>query len=150
MRLVSAFVLAVLALSSGEARASDISALFKDYGLFGTWAVDCKTGASPDNPHVTVSETEPGRIVERHDLGPRYGANAYRMLDAHRVSATRIAIETAFQPDSEAEQKQELVLSVRDGTRRTMFTQVAGGAVRVKDGAVVGHGVKTPTLRKCE
>ncbi len=150
MRLVSALVLAALTTPAHPPATSDVSALFKDYRLFGEWAVDCKAPASPENPHVVVSEPEPGRIVERHDLGSRYGANTYRMLDAHRVSATRIAIEALFQPGSEAEQKQELVLSVRDGVRRTMFTQIEGGAVRVKDGAVVGYGVKTPRLRKCE
>ncbi len=150
MRLVSALVLAAVTNPAHSPTAADVAALFKDYRLFGEWAVDCKAQASPENPHVTVSEPEPGHVVERHDLGSHYGANTYRMLDAHRVSATRIAIEAVFQPGSEAEQKQELVLSVRDGVRRTMFTQIAGGAVRVKNGAVVGYGVKTPRLRKCE
>ena len=31
-----------------------------------------------------------------------------------------------------------------------MFNQPEGGAVRVKDGIAIGHGVKTPLLRKCD
>ena len=63
---------------------------------------------------------------------------------------TRIAIEAVFQPGSEAEQKQELVLSVSDHRRRTIFTQIEGGAVRVRNGVVVGYGVQTPRLTRCE
>ena len=150
MHLVSALVLAVLAGPTHSSPTSDVSALFKDYGLFGTWAVDCNAEASPENPHVTVSEPEPGNVVERHDLGSRYATNAYRMLDAHRVSATRIAVEVLLQPGTEAEQKQELVLSVSDHRRRTIFTQIEGGAVRVRNGVVVGYGVQTPRLTRCE
>ncbi len=150
MRVVSALVLAALASSASPPASTGVSALFKDYGLFGEWAVDCKAQASPDNPHVTVSEPEPGRVVERHDLGSRFTANTYRMVDAHRVSNTRIAIEAVFQPGSEEEQTQELVFSLRDRTRRTIFTQIEGGAVRVKDGVAVGYGFKTPRLKKCE
>jgi hypothetical protein len=151
MLLAGALLLAALATPAADTPpASDVSALFNRFGLFGEWAVACKAQASPKNPHVTVSEPEPGRVVERHDLGSRYGANTYRMLDAHRISPTRIAIEAEFQPRTEAEQKQDLVFSVHDRTRRTLFVQTAGGAVRVKDGVVVGYGVRTPRLRKCE
>ena len=151
MRLVSAFVLAALAGSAGHsAPSTGVSALFKDYGLFGIWAVDCAAEPSPENPHVTVSEPKPGRVTERHDLGPRYGTNTYRMLDAHRISATRIGIDALFQPDSEAEQRQALEFSVRDHTRRTILVRIEGGAVRVKDGVLTGHGVQTPRLKKCE
>jgi hypothetical protein len=150
MRFFSALVLAAVSNPAHSPASPDLSGLFKIYDLFGEWAVDCKAQASPENPHVVVNEPEPGRVIERHDLGQRYGTNTYRMLNAHRVSATRIGIEAVFQPGSEAEQTQEIVLSVRDGARRTMFTRVQGGAVRVKDGAVVGYDVRTPTLRKCE
>lgn len=150
MYLVSTLVLAALASPAHSPAATEVSALFKDYGLFGTWAVDCKADASPENPHVTVSESEPGTVLERHDLGSRYAANTYRMVEAHRVSDTRIAVEAVFQPETEAEQKQDLVFSVHDRTRRTIVMQVAGGAVRVKNGVVVDYGVKTPSLMKCE
>ena len=151
MRLVSVFVLAALSGSAGYPPLStDVSALFKDYGLFGIWAVDCAAEPSPENPHVTVNESEPGRVTEWHDLGPRYGTNTYRMLDARRISATRIGIEALFQPDSEAEQRQALEFSVRDHTRRTILVRIEGGAVRVKNGIVTGRGVQTPRLKKCE
>jgi len=42
------------------------------------------------------------------------------------------------------------VFRVREGTRRTLFNQPDGGAVRVKDGIALAHGSKTPVLNKCD
>lgn len=148
MRLVILLALVLLSLPSAAQDKSDVAALFKDYGLIGEWAVDCKADASPSNPHVEVADDD-GNIVERHDLGSGYRVNAYRVLGAHRVSATEVSVQALFEPDSEAEQKQDLTFSVHDGTRRTLFTRVEGGPVRVKDGRVVGHNLKTPRLNKC-
>ena len=37
---------------------------------------------------------------------------------------------------------------MRNGTRRTMFNRPEEGAVRVRDGTVVGAGLKTPLLKQ--
>ena len=55
-----------------------------------------------------------------------------------------------FQPGAQGEERQKLVFLIRNGTRRTMFNQPDGGAVRVKDGIALAHGIKTPVLKKCE
>ena len=52
--------------------------------------------------------------------------------------ASSLSVEVIFQPGTEAEERQKLVFLVRDGTRRTMFNQPDGGAVRVKDGIALG------------
>jgi hypothetical protein len=67
-----------------------------------------------------------------------------------KLSDTRIAVQVIFQPGKEAEERQRLVLTVRDGTRRTLFTQPQDGPVRVREGVVAAYGVPTPLLRKCE
>jgi hypothetical protein len=149
MRFLSVLALLLLSVSASAQEQPGVAKLFKDYGLIGEWAIDCKAKASPENPHVTVTQDDAGNIVERHDLGDDYRANAYRVLAAKRVSPTEVSVQALFEPDSEAEQKQDLTFSVHDGTRRTVFTRVEGGPVRVKNGVAVGYGVKTPRLKKC-
>ena len=150
MRLVSALALLLLATRAVAQETPGVAALFKDYGLLGEWAIDCKSKASPENPHVRVSEDDEGNIVELHDLGEDYRVNAYRMLAAKRLSQTEVSVEALFDPGSDAEQKQDLTFSVHDGTRRTVFTRVEGGPVRVKNGVAIGFGAKTPRLSKCQ
>jgi len=43
-----------------------------------------------------------------------------------------------------------LVFLVRKDSRRTIFNQADGGAVRVKDGVVTAFAAKTWVLEKCE
>jgi hypothetical protein len=89
-------------------------------------------------------------VSESHDLGPNYTINHYSMVSAERLSAEQLAVAVIFQPGTETEERQNLVFRVREGTRRTLFNQPDGGAVRVKDGIALAHGSKTPVLNKCE
>lgn len=129
--------------------ADALERLFQNAGLFGTWALDCAQPASPTNPRVNVSAPTEGLVMEVHDLGPDASPNIYSVLTAERQGGDRVAVEVLFQPGTETEQKQKLIIQVRKDSRRTLFNQPEGGAVRVKDGVVVGTTFKTPTLKKC-
>jgi len=124
--------------------------VLREFQLFGTWAVDCGKPASAANPYVKVTNPSPGLVFEEHRLAEDGPVNRYSVLSAERLSATRVALAVIFQPGEEGEERERLVLQVRDGTRRTIFNQAQDGPVLVKNGAVVGHGMKTPLLNKCE
>lgn len=149
MRIVAVLLLAA-AMSAPAEAALTTEELFNSFGLFGTWAADCKREAAFDNPHVTVTMPGPGLILEDHNLGNDNAVNRYSILSAEKLSDTRIAVQVIFQPGRETEERQRLVLAVHDGTRRTLFTQPLDGPVRVSDGVVAAYGVATPLLRKCE
>ncbi len=146
MRIVAVLVLAGVT----SASAAPVDMLFQQFGLFGTWATDCRQAASPANPHVIITTPSPGLVLENHDLGPSYSVNHYRMLSAERLSAEQLSVVVVFQPGTDDEERQKLVFLVRKGTRRTMLNESEGGMVRVKDGVVVGRGSNTPELNKCE
>ena len=91
-----------------------------------------------------------GLILEDHNLGPDFAINRYSVVSAERASPTNLSVDVIFQPGTEVEERQKLVFSLHDNTRRTMFNQTNGGAVRVKDGIALARGSKTPLLRRCE
>ena len=126
-----------------------VAAVLKNFGLFGAWAVNCAAPATPANPHVSIVETEPGTVVERHDLGPEYETNSYRVIAAEALSKTRVSVDVVFKPGTERQEQQRLVFRVEHDTRRTMFNRIENGAVVVKDGVVVGRGARTPLLHRC-
>jgi hypothetical protein len=99
---------------------------------------------------VNIATSSPGLVAENHDFGRDYAVNHYSVLSAERLSDDRLSVEVIFQPGTDAEERQKLVFLVHDRTRRTLFNQLAGGAVRVKDGIVLARGIKTPLLTKCE
>ena len=119
VRIVAVLVLAGVT----SASAAPVDMLFQQFGLFGTWATDCRQAASPANPHVIISTPSPGLVLENHDLGPSYAVNHYRMLSAERVSAEQLSVVVVFQPGTDDEERQKLVFRVRKGTRRTMLNE---------------------------
>ena len=143
--------IALIVLAAIPAAASpSTEEVLHEFHLFGTWTVDCGKPASPANPYVKVTNPSPGLVLEEHQLSADGPVNRYSVLAAERLSPTRVALDVIFQPGNESEERERLVLQVRDGTRRTIFNQAQDGPVLVKDGAVVGHGMKTPLLTKCE
>jgi hypothetical protein len=151
MRLVAVVALLVVSFAvSNNADAASVEELFHQFSLFGFWATDCNTPATPVNPHVSITTPSAGLVLEDHNLGPNYAVNRYSVLSAEKVSATSLSVSVIFQPGTEVEERQKLVFAVRANTRRTIFNQADSGAVRVKDGIALARGSKTPLLRKCE
>ena len=126
-----------------------VAAVLKDFGLFGAWAANCKAPASSANPHVSIIETEPGTVVEQDDVGPEYESNSYRVIAAEALSKTRVSVDVVFKPGTDRQVQQRLIFRVEHDTRRTLFNRIDGGQVLVKDGIIVGAGVRTPLLHRC-
>jgi hypothetical protein len=148
MRLVTVLFASLMLII--EANAASVEELFQQFGLFGSWATECNKPATPSNPHVSITTPSAGLVLEDHNLGRDFTVNRYSVLSAERVSATSLSVDVLFQPGTEIEERQKLIFSVRDHTRRTLFNQTDGGAIRVKDGVALARGKKTPLLQKCE
>jgi ribosomal protein S28E/S33 len=149
MRVAAVIAVALLTAMPATAAAPSVEDLFQQFGLFGTWAADCKEPATPGNPHVSITMPTAGLVLEDHDLGSDFAVNRYSVLAAKRVSAERLSVEVIFRPGAEGEERQKLVFLIHNDTRRTMFNQANGGPVRVKDGIALVEHTKTPPLRKC-
>jgi hypothetical protein len=128
---------------------SSAETVFREVGMFGTWAADCGRPASLDNPYVDVSAPGAGLVLENNDVGPGYAANRYSVLMAQQLPGHRVEVSVIFRPGAPGEERQTLVIEVHDGTRRTVFNRVEGGDIRVRHGIVLSRGIKTPVLRKC-
>jgi hypothetical protein len=150
MRLVAFLVLVALVALPNIAIAASVEEVFLEFDLFGTWATDCNSPATPANPHVTITMPSAGLVLEDHNLGPDFAVNRYSVLSAEQLSQTGVSVQVIFQPGTEVEERQKLIFAVTNHTRRTMFNQSDSGVVRVKDGVAVARGSKTPMLRKCE
>jgi len=134
---------------TAAADAVPLDVLFGDLDLFGLWALDCRRQPTPANPHFRIGTPDPGIVEEVHDHGPQFGANRYRIVSAQRSGEDLLDVVAVFQPGTAAEERQTLVFQIGRGTRRTLFNQPEGAAVRVKDGVVVATGRNTPMMRKC-
>lgn len=149
MRLSAVLALCVCFAMPSSAKSESVENLFNQFNLFGNWATNCNTPPTPVNPHVSITMPSAGLVLEDHNLGPNYTVNRYSVLSAEKVSPTNLSVSVIFQPGTEVEERQKLIFAVREKTRRTMFNQTDGGAVRVRDGIALARGSKTPLLHKC-
>jgi hypothetical protein len=153
MRKEAIVVLAGLAVNCIALTASAVPSaetVFRQFDLFGRYAAHCDQPATPDNPYVSISAPGNGAVLEEQDVGSQFAINRYRVLTAKRLSDTRVAVTAIFQAGVQDQERQKLEYLVRKDTRRTMFNQPEGGAVRVKNGVAIAVGLATPVLRKCE
>jgi hypothetical protein len=150
MRIAAVLVLAAATAMPAAAQAASADLLFQQFGLFGTWAIDCQQPAAPANPHVSITTPSVGQVQEDHDLGPNFAINHYSIVSAEQGSAEQLSVAVIFQPGVEDEERQKLTFFIRKNTRRTIFNQPDGGAVRVKDGIALAHGSQTPALKRCD
>lgn len=150
MRIAAVLVLAAATAMPAAAQAASADLLFQQFGLFGTWAIDCQQPALPANPHVSITTPSVGQVQEDHDLGPNFAINHYSIVSAEQGSAEQLSVAVIFQPGVEDEERQKLTFLIRKNTRRTIFNQPDGGAVRVKDGIALAHGSQTPALKRCD
>ena len=147
MRLAAMIGVAALVALPEIANAASVEEVFQEFGLFGTWATDCSSPATPGNPHVSITTPSAGLVLEDHDLGPDFAVNRYSVLSAEPVSQTNVSVQVIFQPGTTVEERQKLIFSVNNNTRRTMFNQSDAGSIRVKDGVAVARRQPFPLQR---
>src|SRR5690348_2800661 len=116
MRLVALIGIAALVALPEIANAASGEDVFQEFGLFGTWATDCNSPATPGNPHVSITVPSAGLVLEDHDLGPDFSVNRYSVLSAESVSQTSVSVHVIFQPGTTAEERQKLIFSVNNKT----------------------------------
>lgn len=146
----AAFAGAALFAAAAVAATSPAARIYRNLGLFGTWAPNCGAPASPDNPHVNVVSGDKGLVLEQDDFGADYEVNRYLIVAARRMKNRQLAVDALFAQGRTEPQRQLIIMHVADKRRRTMFTGTADAAPLVKDGIALANGKPTPQLNKCD
>jgi hypothetical protein len=117
------------------------------WGLLGTWALDCSLPAS----HTwSVYLVRAGKVLDVQDYprasGPR--GQVEREIIGAKVSAKGALTYRLKYPDGDY---RDLTYAMEpDGKRRIMFNREKGGKVNVRDGKWVDDGKPAPTDSHCK
>src|ERR1700722_3420019 len=79
MRTIFFFAVQLLLLT-GFANAQSAANVVAEFGLFGTWAIDCRQPPSPANAYANFSLTSQGAIELRDDFAPAFYHTIYRIF----------------------------------------------------------------------
>ena len=148
-RLAAAMPLAVLA-CAGAARAQSVARTAQEFGLTGTWAIDCGKPASRDNIQVTYAREGNELILARDGGGD---ARDSLLIRSARLLAPDL-IETVERnrdmPLKDAEATEMTVVLRKTGGKIRIWKTTAAGMTLVDEGKVVGTGTTGLAMAKCK
>ncbi|WP_315765090.1 MULTISPECIES: hypothetical protein [unclassified Bradyrhizobium] len=118
----------------------------RDWGLLGTWAVDCaKPPRQGQGSTISYEATSEGHLIYRRDLDSS---------DNNEVTGARIepdhTLVLSITMPRYRQTRENGVTKEADGSIRSIFNRSTDGSYTIRDGRFVANGKPTPSLRKCE
>jgi hypothetical protein len=121
-----------------RANAQSILATVADFGLIGTWAVECDQNPSSKNEHAVFSVTSVGTIELLNDFGPEYDDMVYRIIDAKRVGPDRISLRQELITANRV--VLDIVMMKEKDRIRVWSSRTSDGTTLVRDGKIARAG----------
>ncbi|TCU78495.1 hypothetical protein EDE08_101275 [Bradyrhizobium sp. R2.2-H] len=144
-RWIAAVVLWVAFTST--AGAETLAATVEQWGLLGSWAVDC--AARPDRDKgalLTYEIRKDGRVMYRRNFGEAKDENE---VVSATVSAEGLLDVMVFFPALHQTREFGLLLQ-KDGSLRAIYNRSERGEYTIKDGKYVATGAPTPAQQRCD
>lgn len=129
------------------AGAETLAATVEQWGLLGSWAVDC--GARPDRDKgslLTYEIRKDGRVMYRRDFGEAKDDNE---VVSATVDAGGLLNVMVYFPSLQQTREYGLLLS-EQGSLRAIYNRSERGVYTIKDGKYVATGAPTPSQQRCD
>ncbi|MBR0703369.1 hypothetical protein JQ599_25930 [Bradyrhizobium diazoefficiens] len=129
------------------ASAETLAATVEQWGLLGSWAVDC--AARPDRDKgalLTYEIRKDGRVMYRRNFGEARDENE---VVSATVNAEGLLNVMVYFPSLHQAREFGLLL-LKDGSLRAIYNRSERGEYTIKDGKYVATGAPTPTQQRCD
>lgn len=129
------------------ARAETLAATVEQWGLLGSWAVDC--GSPPDRDKgalLTYEIRKDGRVMYRRNFGEAKDDNE---VVSATIDAEGLLDVTVYFP-SLRQTRQFGLLLAKDGTLRAIYNRSERGQYTIRDGKYAATGAPTPAQQRCD
>ena len=128
------------------AGAETLASTIVEWGLLGSWAIDCSRRPDRDKGAVLTYEIKPdGRVMYRRDFGDAKDENEVVSASAEPDGLLNI---TVFFPSLHQARQFGLLLQ-KDGSLRASYNRDERGDYTIRDGKFVKSGQPTPAQRRC-
>jgi hypothetical protein len=141
-------VLAALVLTAAPCFAEEnpVPGVLQQFGLLGTWAIDCAQPAGPANEYSIYAVSPSGEATLAYARGEPYRDIIYAIRAAERVTADRLALHVLHLPEKFSV---DLVLRKEGATVRVWSSHASDGHMLVIGGVIAGNGAESPRFRRC-
>ena len=135
-----------MALTS-TAGAESLAATVEQWGLLGSWAVDCAARPDRDKGAVLTYEIRnDGRVMYRRNFGDARDENE---VVSATVDAEGVINVMVYFPSLRQTREFGLLLS-KQGTLRAIYNRSERGEYTIRDGKYVATGAPTPPQQRCD
>jgi len=128
------------------AEESAVPEALQQFGLLGTWALDCAQAASPSNDYSVYGVSPSGEATLSYARGAPYRDIVYAITTAERLAEDRLALRVMHASERVVI---DLVLLKEADTVRVWSSHTSDGRMRVIDGVITGNGAASPRFRRC-
>lgn len=132
---------------ASTAGAETLAATVEQWGLLGSWAVDC--AAKPDRDKgalLTYEIRKDGRVMYRRNFGDAKDEN--EVVSATATAEGLLNVMVYF-PSLRQTREFGLLLS-EQGSMRAIYNRSERGEYTIRDGKYVVTGAPTPAQRRCD
>jgi hypothetical protein len=126
------------------APSTDIAGLFKQFGLTGSWSINC-ADRRPSTWEIRFVEQR-GKVFQVHSNGR--DENRYEILEATQLAPDRLRVRVRF-TNIENDDLQTHEWVVRDGRSRTYSNISDKRGPVVADGIIITAKRETPWIERC-
>ncbi|OKO85218.1 hypothetical protein AC629_19575 [Bradyrhizobium sp. NAS80.1] len=129
------------------AGAEPLAATVEQWGLLGSWAVDC--AARPDRDQgalLTYEIRRDGRVMYRRNFGEAKDENE---VVSATVNAEGLLNMMVYFPSLHQTREFGLLLA-KDGSLRAIYNRGERGEYTIRDGKYIATGVPTPAQQRCD
>lgn len=146
--MIGRALLAVLLTTAAPCSAdeSPVPGALKQFGLLGTWAIDCAQPASPTNEYSIYAVSPSGEATLAYARGEPYRDIVYQIRTAAPVGESRLALHVLGLPGRISV---DLVLRKEGDAIRVWSSHTPDGRMLVIDGVITGNGKQSPRFQRC-
>lgn len=128
------------------AGAGTLAEAVSEWGLLGSWAIDCSRSPDRDKGAVLTYELRPdGRVMYRRNFGDAEDEN--EVVSASAEPDGRLNIKVFF--PSLHQMREFGLLLQKDGSLRAIYNRDERGDYTIRNGKFVKTGQPTPAQRRC-
>ncbi|WP_025034620.1 hypothetical protein [Bradyrhizobium sp. DOA9] len=132
---------------TSTASAETLAATVEQWGLLGSWAVDCATRPDRDKGALLTYEIrKDGRVMYRRNFGEARDENE---VVSATVNAEGLLNVMVYFPSLHQAREFGLLLQ-KDGSLRAIYNRSERGEYTIRDGKYVATGAPTPAQQRCD
>jgi hypothetical protein len=129
-----------------DARAETVAETVRQWGLIGSWSLDCSAPPDRGKGAVLAYEIASGdRVVHRRDFGDATDENEVITAEVSRDGMMNLRV---FFPKLKQTREHGFVKQP-DGTMRAVYNRNQKGEYTIKDGEFTANGNPTLSLHQC-